>query len=233
MQTAVPLSRRAPIPADAMSAPFHIQDSYVTATRIEISFYLFVQTHTLFCTMKLSSIALGAVAAVATLTGADASCSKTTFIALVEKAEDRGITLPSRSCMKQVFKQSCNDCENSFKCYAQKGQELAPGIPACERPRLRRRLNHGGDALDRKFQSWTDGFKWDEDTDALGGGSFFVEGGANGGGQNGGPNWNVNARYENNWDEDADNLGVSKRAQRYFDKVVPKSKKYFDKVVRL
>jgi hypothetical protein len=87
--------------------------------------------------------------------------------------------------------------------------------------------------LDRKFQSWTDGFKWDEDTDALGGGSFFVEGGANGGGQNGGPNWNVNARYENNWDEDADNLGVSKRAQRYFDKVVPKSKKYFDKVVRL
>ena len=43
--------------------------------------------------------------------------------------------------------------------------------------------------------------------DDLGGGSFFVEGGANGGGQNGRPNWNVNARYENNWDEDADALG--------------------------
>ena len=161
MQTAVPLlSRRAPVPADAMSAPFHIQDSYVTATRIEISFYLFVQTHTLFCTMKLSSIALGAVAAVATLTGADASCSKTTFIALVEKAEDRG-SQASLSCMEQVFKQSCNECGNSFECYAQKGQELAPGISACGRPRLRRRLMPAADRF-----SGSGG--WDEDEDELG-----------------------------------------------------------------
>ncbi len=146
--------------------------------------------------MKLSSIALGTVAAVAMLTGADASCSKTTFNALVAKAQDRGMSLPSRSCMQQVFKQSCNECENSFKCYAQKGQELYPGIPACKRPpRLRRRL-----IMPSRFGGW------DEDTDALGGGSFFVEGGANGGGQNGRPEWNVNARYENNWDED-DSLG--------------------------
>lgn len=145
--------------------------------------------------MKLSSFALGTVAAIAMVTGADAGCSKTTFNAMVAKAAGKGYNLPSRGCMEQVFKRSCGECGNSFSCYAKKGQELSRGIPACRRGRRLRRL--GG----YEYVGWND-----EDED-LGGGSFFVEGGANGGGQNGRPNWNVNARYENNWDEDADALG--------------------------
>ena len=138
--------------------------------------------------MKFSSIALGTVAAVAMLTGADASCSKATFNALVTKAERRGYHTPSRTCMAQVYERSCTECGNSFSCYAEKGKVLSRSIPACTA--RQRRLRRG--AL------------YDEDD--LGGGSFFVEGGANGGGQNGGPAWNVNARYERNWDED-DYLG--------------------------
>ena len=141
--------------------------------------------------MKLSSIALGTVAAIAMVTGADAGCSKTTFNAMVAKATEKAGRnyggLPSRGCMAQVFERSCGECGNSFSCYMKKGSELSRGIPACRRGR-RLRLGH-----------------WDQDDD-LGGGSFFVEGGANGGRQNGRPNWNVNARYENNWDE-GDDLG--------------------------
>ena len=138
--------------------------------------------------MKFSSIALGTVAAVAVLTGADASCSKATFNAMVAKAEGHGYRIPSRECMGQVFERSCTECGNSFSCYAQKGKVLSRSIPACSG---RQRRLRGP-------------YIYDED--ALGGGSFFVEGGANGGGQNGGPAWNVNARYERNWDED-DYLG--------------------------
>ena len=140
--------------------------------------------------MKFSSIALGTVAAVAMLTGADASCSKDTFNAMVTKAEGRGYRIPSRGCMAQVFERSCRECGNSFGCYAEKGKELSRSIPACGRGRRHLRSRNA---------------KRDQDDD-LGGGSFFVEGGANGGGQNGGPAWNVNARYERNWDED-DYLG--------------------------
>ena len=43
--------------------------------------------------------------------------------------------------------------------------------------------------------------------DDLGGGSFFVEGGVNGGGQNGSPKWDGKIRYERTWDED-DDLGL-------------------------
>ena len=43
--------------------------------------------------------------------------------------------------------------------------------------------------------------------DDLGGGSFFVEGGVNGGGQNGSPKWDGKIRYERTWDEDDDALG--------------------------
>ena len=147
--------------------------------------------------MKLSSIALGTVAAIAMVTGADAGCSKTTFNAMVAKAEGRGYNLPSRGCMAEVFERSCGECGNSFSCYAKKGQQLSRGIPACRRGRRRlRRYNWVP-------KGWTTPDYLDRDDD-LGGGSFFVEGGANGGGQNGRPNWNVNARYENNWDEDED-----------------------------
>ena len=44
--------------------------------------------------------------------------------------------------------------------------------------------------------------------DDLGGGSFFVEGGVNGGGQNGSPKWDGKIRYERTWDEDDDALGL-------------------------
>ena len=45
--------------------------------------------------------------------------------------------------------------------------------------------------------------------DDLGGGSFFVEGGVNGGGQNGSPKWDGKIRYERTWDEDdGDALGL-------------------------
>ena len=81
--------------------------------------------------MKLSSIALGTVAAVAMLSGADANCGYHTFKALVAKAEYRGYSLPRRSCMEQVFGRSCIECGDSFICYTQKGKELAPGIPEC------------------------------------------------------------------------------------------------------
>ena len=43
--------------------------------------------------------------------------------------------------------------------------------------------------------------------DDLGGGSFFAEGGVNGGGQNGNPKWDGKIRYERTWDED-DDLGL-------------------------
>ena len=152
--------------------------------RVDIFFHPLSQTSTLSCTMKFSSIALGTVAAVAMLTGADASCSKATFNAMVAKAEGRGYRIPSRKCMAQVYERSCTECGNSFSCYAQKGKVLSRSIPACNA--RQRRLRRG-----RLY-----------DEDDLGGGSFFVEGGANGGGQNGGPAWNVNARYERNWDQD-------------------------------
>lgn len=61
--------------------------------------------------------------------------------------------------------------------------------------------------------------------DNLGGGSFFVEGGANGGGQNGGPAWNVNARYENNWDVDAE-AEVADSVEKWTRKVVGLQRKY-------
>ena len=44
--------------------------------------------------------------------------------------------------------------------------------------------------------------------DDLGGGSFFAEGGVNGGGQNGNPKWDGKIRYERTWDDqDEDQLG--------------------------
>eukprot|EP00505_MAST-04D_sp_SCG-Rhode-Island_P005598 Stramenopile-MAST_4_protein_5598 len=44
--------------------------------------------------------------------------------------------------------------------------------------------------------------------DNLGGGSFFVEGGVNGGGQNGNPKWDGKVRFERTWDDqDEDQLG--------------------------
>jgi len=43
--------------------------------------------------------------------------------------------------------------------------------------------------------------------DDLGGGSFFVEGGVNGGGQNGNPKWDGKIRYERTWDDQDEDLG--------------------------
>ena len=43
--------------------------------------------------------------------------------------------------------------------------------------------------------------------DDLGGGSFFAEGGVNGGGQNGRPKWDGKIRYERTWDDMDDDLG--------------------------
>ena len=92
--------------------------SFIVRTFI-YSFHPLPQTPTLFCTMKLSSIALGTVAAVAMLSGADANCGYHTFKALVAKAGYRGISLPRRSCMEQVFGRSCIECKDSFICYTQ------------------------------------------------------------------------------------------------------------------
>ena len=61
--------------------------------------------------------------------------------------------------------------------------------------------------------------------DNLGGDSFFLEGGANGGGQNGGPAWNVNERYENNWGEDAE-AEVANSVESWKRKVVALQRKY-------
>ena len=129
--------------------------------------------------MKLSSIALGTVAAVATVTVADAGCSVTTFNAMVAKASERGYNLPSRGCMEQVFERSCRECGNSFSCYAKKGQQLSRGIPECSRrQRLRRRMktNYGAyyGQYDEDDLGWLETNQWskskrfDEDEDSLG-----------------------------------------------------------------
>ena len=59
--------------------------------------------------------------------------------------------------------------------------------------------------------------------DDLGGGSFFVEGGVNGGGQNGSPKWDGKIRYERTWDEDDDALGAGQTSHPWLTKLATSS----------